>query len=321
MEELVKAIGKLKGRGLLLMHHNADLDAVSSALALEYGLGKIGLEMDIGVAESVSRAGKKLLGNREVVVDPDCEKYEWVFLVETSVPEQLASVKNLRADLILDHHPAGPLVGKARAVWVDEREKAAALMVYRLLKVLGVEITSAVAKTLLCGIVADTAHLRLAEREEFLVIAELLGTGVKFSEVLNTIEGEVDFSERVAVLRALGRIEVYRLGEVLVCFTEIGSFESQAARALVRAGADIAVVFDRKKEELRVSSRAKQVILEKGIDLSRLFVEVGKIIGGTGGGHPTAGSANGTKIKAIPEVIEFLLGELEKVYGKAERLE
>ena len=321
MEELVAAVKKLKGKGLLLTHHNADLDAVSSALGLKYGLGKFGLEMDIGVAESVSRAGKKLLGSEEIIVDPDCSKYDWVFLVETSVPEQLASVKNLRVDLILDHHPAGPLVKGAKAVWIDEKEKAAALMVFRLLKVLGVEITAEVAKVLLAGIVADTAHLRLAERGEFLAVAELLGTGVRFADVLNTIEGEVDFSERVAVLRALGRIEVYRLGELLVCFTEIGSFESQTARALVKAGADIAFVFDRKKEELRVSSRAKKSIEEKGIDLSKMFIEVGKIIGGTGGGHPTAGSANGRNVKAIPEVIEFLLGELEKVYGRAERLE
>jgi bifunctional oligoribonuclease and PAP phosphatase NrnA len=316
INQVVEYLKGLEGKTLVLTHHNADIDAGASAISLKLGLEKLGKEVDIGVAESVSRAARGFCGKYKFIVDPDCSKFDNVILVDTSVPEQLSSVGNLRADCVIDHHPKGKLVGEL--AWVDETKKSAAQMVYEVLKKLEVDVDHELAKIIACGIVGDTAHLRLAEKEEFSILVELLHTGVTYSEILKSLESKIEVSERVACLKACTRADVYRNGEVIVVISKVVSFEAAACRALLRSGADVAVVIANKKDQMRVSSRGNYRLKGK-IDLSEIFAGVGKIIGGSGGGHDLAGSANG-KDRKEKEVRDFLIVELSKRFGKLERI-
>jgi len=317
MEKVVEYLRNLQGRTLVLTHHNADIDAAASATALTLGLRKLGKQVEAGVAESVSRAARTLCGKYKLLIDPDCSNFDNIVLVDTSVPEQLASVANLRVDCVIDHHPRGKLVGEI--AWIDEDKKSSAQMVFSVLKALNVEIDQELAKVLACGVVGDTAHLRLAEKHEFGVMVELLHTGIKYSDVLALLECHADLSERVACLKACARSKVYRSGEVLVVFSRVISHEAAACRALVRSGADIAIVMAKKKDQMRVSSRANYRMKGK-IDLSVIFKGVGKIIKGSGGGHDLAGSANGSN-KDDKAVRKFLLDEFSKKIGNFERIE
>jgi len=317
MENVVEYLKNLQGKTLVLTHHNADIDAAASAVALTIGLKKLGKLAEAGVGESVSRAARGFCKNYELIVDPDCSNYDNVILVDTSVPEQLSSVKNLKVGCVIDHHPRGKLVGDV--AWIDAEKKSSAQMVYFVLKDLGVEIDPELAKVLACGIVGDTAHLRLAEEEEFSVLLELLKTGVKYSEVLKLLECQIDLSERVACLKACARAKVYRSGDILVVISKVISHEAAACRALLRSGADVSVVMAKKSDQIRVSSRAKYSLKGK-IDLSEIFKGVGEIIKGSGGGHDLAGSANG-KNKDSKAVRKFLLEKLSEKFGMLERIE
>ena len=93
--DAIKALTEGKKSILILTHHNADIDAVASALALHVGLKQLGIETDIGVAEDRAKPTHKLAAGFAFNIDPDCSAYDTVILVETSVPEQLASVKNV----------------------------------------------------------------------------------------------------------------------------------------------------------------------------------------------------------------------------------
>lgn len=318
MRDVIKRIKEVEGRFLILTHHNADIDATASAVALELGLKKIGKDVKAAVAESVSRAARGLCGKHELLVDPDCSEFDVVVLVDTSVPEQLLSVKNLRADIIIDHHPAGKLAQGA-VCWIDESQKSSAQMVYKILKCIGIEIDREIAKIIASGIVGDTAHLRLAEREEFLILAELLKTGIKYSEVLSLLECEPDISERIACLKACVRAQVYRSGDVIIAISDVASHEAASCRTLLRAGADISVVVAKKKDQIRISSRAKQKLKGK-INLSKIFKRMGDSYGGSGGGHDMAGSANILKGNE-KEVKDAILKELRSVFGSLTRLE
>lgn len=310
---IIERLKELKGKKVLILtHHNADVDAVASAVALSEGLAQKGAKADIGVAESVSKPAQQIAAKYSVIIDPDCAQYDYIILVETSVPEQLASVKNLRADMVIDHHPAGRLAGED--CYIDEKAKATALMIYKILKELGCKIDKELAKIIAAGIVADTAHLRLADKEVFSIMAELLETGFEFSDALKFIEVQQDLSERVAALKVGMRSELYKFGDILVALSNVVSHEAAAARALLKLGADIAIVIAEKENELRISSRGRESILEKGIDLSEIFKEVGKFIEGSGGGHPLAGSANG-KRKPVQHVKKFILDLLTKKLG------
>jgi len=315
--EKLKAVRNKKV--LVLTHHNADIDAAASAIALAEGLKQIGADAKIGVAESVSRAAQKLAEGFKIIIDPDCKQFDFVVLVDTSVPEQLASVKNVRADFVIDHHPKGRLAEKAVS-YIDENAKSSAQLVYLVLKELKIDIDEKLAKIISAGIVADTAHFRHADSEVFSIMAELTRK-IKFSDVLQLITSEdADPSGRVAALKAASRMDIYKFGEVLVALSNVVSHEAAACRGLLKLGADIAIVVAEKENEMRISSRAKEKITEKNLDLSEMFQEVGKFLEGSGGGHPLAGSANG-KRKNRDELRKLILRLLTKKLGQWKKLE
>lgn len=322
MLEVAKALRKLSGKTLLLTHHNADIDAVASVLALHVGLKRLGIESDIAAAESVAKPSQKLAAGFDFLIDPDCSQYDNVILVETSVPEQLHTVRNLRADMIIDHHPPGKLAEHAKVKWIDENQKSASQMIFALLKELDVGIDAHLASLIAAGIVADTAHLRIAELPEFEVLVELLKAGAHWADVLKLLETPTDKSESIAVLLAANRMELWKIGDLVLAFSHVKSHEAAAARGLVKLGADVAVVVADKEEEVRISSRGRPWIEKASLDLSRIFQEVGKLIGGSGGGHAQAGSANGYDKKGIEPALKFIRREIEKAMGKqGKRLE
>ncbi len=321
MKAVLKALKELKGKkALILTHHNADFDAISSSIALYECLRKIGSDASIGVAESISKPARRIAEGYEIIINPDCSEFDKIVLVETSVPEQLSGVKNLRADIVIDHHPKGKLTEGAVCL-IDESSKSAAQLTFKILKELEFPVGKKLAKIIATGIVADTAHLRLADVETLEVLLELLKKGVGFSDVLSDMEMPQEFSEKVAVLKSAKRVEVYAFEDLIVAFSAVSSHEAAAARALMKIGSDIAVVFAKRDSELRISSRGRKSILERGIDLSDIFKEVGKFIEGNGGGHDLAGSANG-KPKDLSQVRNLILKlvseKTKKSYKKLE---
>ncbi|MFQ6009832.1 MAG: bifunctional oligoribonuclease/PAP phosphatase NrnA [Candidatus Aenigmatarchaeota archaeon] len=322
MENTISALKAIKGNVLVLTHHNADIDALGSALALSLCLKQKGISAQVGASESVSRPAKKIAEGHSILIDPDCSKYNNVIVVDTSVPEQLAHVKNLKADVLIDHHEPGPLAESAKVKWIETRAKSTAQMVFRIIMEMKCKLTKRIALLLAAGIVADTAHLRLAGKEELRILLELFEGGIRMDEIMKLIEAPVEISDRIAGLKAATRASVFRLGELLVVFSKLKSHEAASCRALIRTGADIAVVAAVKKNEIRISSRARRNIEEHGINLAEIFKEVGKIIGGTGGGHAQAGSANGKKPGQVHKAFSFVLDQIEKkTKKKAKRIE
>ncbi len=320
IQEFAEKLKMSKGKKVLVLtHHNADIDAMASAISLDEGLKQAGAETTIGVAESISKAAQKLSESSPVIIDPDCKNFDYVVLVDTSVPEQLASVRNLRADFVIDHHPEGKLAEGAVS-HIDKNAKSSAQLVYSVLKELKIEIDEKLAKIISAGIVADTAHFRHADSEVFSIMAELTQK-TKFSDVLGLISTEeTDPSGRIAALKAASRMEIYKFGGMLVVLSNVVSHEAAACRGLLKLGADIAIVVAEKENETRISSRAKEKITGKGLDLSELFKDVGKFLEGSGGGHPLAGSANG-KRKNRDELKKLILRLLTKKLGQWKKLE
>jgi len=314
--EVAAALRGLAGSALVLTHHNADIDAVASAIALSTGLKQLGIDARVGVAESVARAAQRLAEGTNVLVDPDCSKFDNIILVDTSVPEQLRSIKSLRADIIIDHHPAGPLVQTAKATWIEPFSRSTAQMVYGILKELSCSMDKQLAMTIAAGIVADTAHLRFAGLAEFETLTELLRLGAEWGEVLALLNMPPDPSDIMAGLKAAARMQLWKVDNLVIAVSKLGSHEAPAARALLKLGADIAIVAAVKENEVRISSRAKDRIESYGIDLSEIFRDVGKLVEGTGGGHPTAGSANGSNPKAVDDALDYVVKAIAKKVGK-----
>lgn len=316
MKEIAEFL-KREDNFLILTHHNADVDAIASALVLKDLLEKMGKKVRAGVPESVSEVARKFL-TEEMEINPEI-RGETVVVVDTSAPEQLEPIKIGDVAVVIDHHMEGNI--KAALSFVRPEANSCSELIYQLAGELGLEITPGMATLLLGGLIYDTAHFRRATRETFVLAGELIGKAdKKYQEILDLLRTETDVSERIAVLKSMKRINSWRIGDVLIAFTSVGSFEAAVARSLLRMGADIAVVGAPKKKGLRISGRMNWKLKDR-INLAGVFKKTEGLIGGTAGGHDVAASANGKRPEKMGEAFRLILKEVEgKLGDKAKEL-
>lgn len=319
MKELANFLAEAARRGqriLVLCHHNADPDAATSAIVLAEALKHLGAQAQAGASEDISLIAQNVLKTfgRELMINPPLD-VDLVVLVDTSSLEHLGELgKRLRKKMpklvVIDHHrPVEAMKQLTALYFVREEFTSEAEIILRLLKELGVELTSEQASLLLAGIISDTGHFRFAKDETFEAVHQLLEAGGDYARVNESLNLSEDYSKRVAMLKAAARAELRLIHKRLVIFSELGSFEGDAAGMLVRIGADVAFVGSEEKGEVRVSGRARQKTLKlTGLHLGELMEEMGKQFEGSGGGHAGAASMRG-KAK-LEEAKKHLFGIL-----------
>lgn len=322
MKQIVESLKQFKGKSVLLLgHKNADPDSVCSVIALSHGLTELGYKVRRGVIQGASKISQKILTelNESVEIDPELN-VDLIVLLDMSTEGQLSDFyKKVLASkakkMIIDHHAIHDYTMKADFSFIDEKATSTAGLVYDLLKELKIGITKDIAKTILLGIVAETAHLHYASIKDFQLIADLMSKfNLDYQWICSVLGTPLDISERIARLKASQRVRFEQIGNFLIARSEISSFEASAARLLIRAGADVAAVAAKKEDEIRVSLRATTAFYEKTrIDLGKEVIPgVAKIIGGTGSGHPTAAGANGKLVNKANEALEYVFEFLKE---------
>jgi phosphoesterase RecJ-like protein len=85
--------------------------------------------------------------------------------------------------VVIDHHETENAFGNVR--WIDPGAAATGILVYSVIKKLGVAITPGIAKNIYATIVTDTGNFRFANTnaEVFRTAAELIDYGVSSSEI------------------------------------------------------------------------------------------------------------------------------------------
>ncbi|MCD6431172.1 DHH family phosphoesterase [Candidatus Bathyarchaeota archaeon] len=290
---------------VLLCHHNADPDAICSAYAFAELLKKLKPEInvEIGASQGISRLAKHLLKHLPIGVEtqPNIEKADAIVLLDTNTVQQLNNlaekVKNSKAPIIvIDHHAAHPETEKlARICITNEEASSTCEIVYNFYRETNVKPDENVAKALFLGIAFDTRHFILANSSTLKTVAELIDTGVDAKETLSLLSLPMDFSERVARLKACRRAKLYKIGEWIIAFSHVSAYQASAARAIIDLGAHVAVVAGQKNENLEISLRCTNEFHEKtGIHLGRDIARpLGEFLHGMGGGHSTAAGVNG----------------------------
>ncbi|ASJ14266.1 DHH family phosphoesterase [Thermococcus radiotolerans] len=302
---------------LLLCHHNADPDSLGSAIAFAIYLKSIGVEnVRIGVAQSVSSYAKRLLTFSPVPLekDPSVEE-EVVVIFDTSSLEQLEPIEIPRGKtvIVIDHHAEKERPIRADIAVVDSSRTSTAEIVWELFKYLGFYDEKAV-KALLAGIVTDTANFRFANSKTFKAVSEMLERfpiqmGEIFQLVAPVSDENIDQAKRMAILKACQRMEIRKFRRYIIAVSKVSAYESLACKTFLNLGADIAVVGSEKKG-VRISARAKESIVKKGLHLGKIMEKVGPVIDGAGGGHAGAAGANGRK--NLDEAIKLILKEIER---------
>lgn len=317
MKDLAEVFRNLKGKEVLLLaHKNADPDSFCSSLSLFKGLKEIGIETRIGAVESVGSLSKTILekSGADLEIDPELDS-DAVVLLDVSSEGPLGDYfEKLNSSdiykIIIDHHPSPEEPLEADKKFIDTSSNSTVELVFDLLKELDVNLNEELAFAIIYAMVAETRHLRYAKLKNFKILAELLEKyDINFSDVLSALNTPLDISERIARLKAVKRVKFKKVSGYIIARSKVGSFEASAARALRRAGADVAVVLSEKKDEVRLSLRATSKFSnETGIDFGKGPIQkIGKILGGSGGGHPTAAGANGVKKGKEREVFNYIV--------------
>lgn len=294
---------KVSNSVALILHQSADPDAIGSAAALAKLLMVHGKNKPKIFAESLNRSAKNIAQAFDITIAEakDLPQHDVVVLVDLNNAEQMGDVaphlrpKNL-VTFCIDHHvPHKSLPKFVNFLLYDDSVRSTAELVLQLWEASEHSLPSDEATLLASGLVYDSRHFQIALNNTFEHFVSLLQYGAAYEQVLKLLSTPLDKSERIARLKAAKRVVVYDEYDLIIAATVIRTYEASACRALIGLGADIALAVAAKKDEVRLSARATtDVVRERGLDLAKDVMEpLGELIGGAGGGHPSAAGANG----------------------------
>lgn len=268
-------------------HSRADADSISCAFTLSKILPDsvicITDEMQEGAAMLAERLGIKT-GNLQGLNKDD---FEGLLVVDTSTYALLPEAKGWKVLCIIDHHRGEGRDMKAEFEIINTDAPSAAEIIAYLVDDIGKEA----AFGLCVGIISDGARFKSARMETFGTLARLMkAADASYPELLSYAEPEPKEEAKVAVLKAMKRVNYVYAAGYMIATSEVGSNESDAA-SLIAEIADVAFVanWQDRERESRVSARARKNVK---VPLNKVMAEVGEALGGAGGGHPKAAGAS-----------------------------
>lgn len=269
---------------LILVHGNADPDALGSA----YALAKAFPPADILPVEGLDRTSKNVSARlgMELLLRPD-RNYPLIVVLDTSSPEQLGSYSQMQGEMIIiDHHCPTNKWAERGTYLCDESKRSCAEVVLDIIDRAAKPVSREMALGLCAGILTDTGHFRFANPASLRAFARLIeAAGASMEDVLSLTDSPTDISERVAQMKGGQRMRFERVGDYIVAISQGSSFESSVCKSMLSLGADIAFVASQRGEEFRLSARARQDLVRKGLHLGQLLGDVGNETDNDGGGH------------------------------------
>mgnify|MGYP006083853549 CR=1 FL=1 len=292
----------LKDKLLLLVHHHADVDAISSAIALNSVLEN----STICASDGISSHGQKIVSvsNSKVMETPPKKWDGTVIALDSPNPEHCGPLPDTNNIIVIDHHDKiGDWPLGTEIIHLPQKTSTAEI-VFEIISELGLKLTKEYATILMCGIYTDTGQFRHANGETFNIASELCNAGADPQDVINILDSERPLIQKTTFLKAAQRMKWMQEGKWIIANSIANSFESGSARLMIVLGADISLVAsENKKGEMRLSTRASNRIVAKGFNLTTILEEITEINGGSSGGHPGAAGYNGKgDSEAITEI-------------------
>lgn len=304
---------------IVMVHGNADVDAISSA----YAIAECFPEADIFAPNSIDRVSKIVTEKLQIKVLDNCDlnDYELIVVVDTSSPEQLGEGFAIPENcLVIDHHhDGGKWIGCER--YIDDTKVACAQIILGILRENGIPFSRDVGLALLGGMITDGGHFQFADPDLLRDFAYILETcGIDMDEALTLTKSPVSMSEKVATMKCIERSKFERIGDMIVATSYGGSFEASGCRALMAAGADVAFVASQRDDTFRLSARATQEMVRKGINIGEIIKDIGTETITDGGGHDGAAglSGNGDAEAMLHICMQRTMEEFRKIKRSGE---
>ena len=282
-----------EGSKVIMVHGNADMDAVGSA----YALARMFSNCVIYAPEGVDRVSKMVAEKLSIDILEECDIscFDKIVVTDTSSPEQLApTVTSVPAEaLVIDHHmPSGRW--DANRFLCDDSMVACAQVALRVIRAAGAKLDKDTGLSLIGGMITDSGHFQFADPTLLRDFAEVMEeAGIEMDEAFALTRSEMSMSERVAMMKCVERSRFDRVGDMIVAVSYGGSFEASGCRALLQAGADVVFVASQRDDVFRISARATQDMVRKGIHLGDMLRNIGAEVTADGGGHGGAAGFSG----------------------------
>jgi phosphoesterase RecJ-like protein len=234
--ELVEAL-RGRDRFLLATHVNPDGDAIGSAIALAMALEQLGKKVTLLDKHSMPeqyaflpgldrfytyeklQAAGFTPGDFETLLIVDCNHPERIGLEQK---EQRPSIEPFKQavfggmySIVVDHHQTGNGFGNIR--WIMPLASATGLMVYCLIKTLGVTITPDMARNLYTAVLTDTGnfHFENVSAGTFRAAAELIDLGAVPYEIYEDVYESYPDNRFRLYLNVIGTLEIENSTAVL----------------------------------------------------------------------------------------------------------
>ena len=299
-------IERLKGkRKVILTHGNSDMDAIGSAYALRNAFGPA----DIYAPAGVDRVARMVADKLEIPIldSADLSDYELVVVVDSSSPDLLQNpdLTIPPNSLIIDHHaPTGKWEGMD--FYCDDTRTSCCEIVKDIIDDAGIDIDKASGLALLGGMLTDSGHFQYADTRMLRAFADIQDRcEIPMDEAMLLVRAPMNMSERQAAMKAIGRSKFDKVGDMIVAVSYGSSFEAASCRALLASGADVVFVGSQRDEEFRVSARATQEMVRRGIKLDAIMGQLSKETFTDGGGH--GGAAGMTGIGDVEAMIHMCM--------------
>jgi bifunctional oligoribonuclease and PAP phosphatase NrnA len=249
-EQLIDAL-RSRDNFLLATHVNPDGDAIGSAVALAMaleGLGKKVVLVDkhpvpsqyffmpghgkFHTYESFQEAGFSS-ADFETLLLIDCNNAERIGLENK---EQHPAIEELKKAIsggiftvVIDHHHATGGFGHVK--WIDPSVAATGMMVYSIIKSMGVAVNMDIATNIYTAMVIDTGNFRFDNTgaDVFRVAAELADLGIVPSGIYEEVYQSFSASRFSLYMKVIGSIEV--TGDVAVSTVTKKMIEETSASA------------------------------------------------------------------------------------------
>ena len=201
---------------LLLAHHYPDGDTIGSNYALCLALRALGKQVRVLCADPIPERYEYFTAD---IAMPDFEP-EYICAVDVADPALLGTTLQAaygsRVDLCIDHHSTN--VGYAAATCVDSDCAAAAMVIMRIIRLMGVALTDEMASCLYTGIATDTGCFKYsnATADAHRMAADCIEAGAPY-EMINRVNFDIRSRARIELERlALEGMEFHHHGRTAV---------------------------------------------------------------------------------------------------------
>jgi len=301
----------LRARTIAISGHvNPDGDSIGSLLALGLGLDSLGKKVYMLCQDEIPPNYRSLPG-AECMIKTINKRVDLAIAVDCSIIDLLGRniplFKKAKFILEIDHHEFRRSFGSMQLV--DRKASTVGELIYMLLKKMKIKITREIAENILTSIIVETNLFKSPNVRPFIfsICAELLNTGVSFSQLVDEVYGPKTKEAMILSAICLTRAKFLKNDRIIWSvlrekdFAGVGGKDYDADAIANEMGSmkgvEIAVLFREKNNKvLRVSLR------------SRGDINIGKLAEAyKGGGHfGVAGCSIPNDKKSVSQILSSM---------------